>query len=226
MFIFRAIAYFFVTIVTAVLLYLTLSLAALLLTPDTKIATNPENPRPLYLFHDLAHTEIIFRGSDLTPRMQRLLGTQIPDLQKGYIAFSYGDRDFMLHTPKWSDLDPLLACRALFIDTPALIRVGHYRAIRNDRSILSLTIGRATLVKLQEAIFKSMQRRDGRCIALPVANRPPAIYYCLAKHPYNLFYTCNQWSADMLHAAGLPVPRWAPLAWEVIYPLQRAAKGG
>ncbi|HHD83953.1 MAG TPA: DUF2459 domain-containing protein, partial [Campylobacteraceae bacterium] len=38
-----------------------------------------------------------------------------------------------------------------------------------------------------------------------------------ASQPYNLFYTCNQWTAQILRSADIPAPLWAPFAFEAVY---------
>ncbi len=182
------------------------------------LQTQHHRPPSLYLYHDIAHTEIILPSTALTPQIRHALSPLLPHINYGYIAFSYGDRDFMLHTPHWRDTDPVLAFRALFVNTPALLRIGHYSRLRHDNSVIPLHIRSQQLQKLQQAILKSMQLKEGKCLPYPAPNRPSYLYYCQATHPYNLFYTCNQWSAQILRAASLPAPLWAPLAYQVTSP--------
>ena len=197
-------------------LYLTISLLLMFLTPSFKSHPS-QNPKKIWLYHDLAHTEIILQGRDLSAQLKTVLTEAFPSMREGFVAFSYGDARFMAYTPSWSDLDPLLALRALFPDTKGAIRVGHYQALRHDSSVIPVTIDAVTLKRLQHAIFKSFRLQNGKGVLLALPH-PHYIRYFKAAHPYNLIYTCNQWTAEVLRSAGLPAPLWAPLAFEVVYP--------
>ncbi len=198
------------------LLYVIVSILLIFSTPRYK-PKQMQTPKTFYLYHNLAHTEIILKGSDLSAKLTKLLTPAVDSPKQGFIAFSYGDARFMAYTPTWSDINFMLALRALFINTQGAIRVGHYRALRHDRSVIPVTIDAITLAKLQETLCKSFRYEKSSLVLLDLPH-PPYIRYFEATHPYNLFYTCNQWTAQILRSADLPAPRWAPFAFEVAYP--------
>ncbi len=201
------------------LLYLLTALSAILINkkryqPDA----HPAEQKILYLYHDFAHTELILHAGDLSSRLRNLLSPYIPDIDRGYIAFSYGDAVFMQNTPEWKDTDTPTALRALFLNTPGAIRVGHYRAIRHDGSIVPIHLPKKRLQKIEDAVSQSFLLKAGAPVPFTPDKGSGYIYYFHAKHPYNLFYTCNEWSADMLRAGGLPQPLWTPFSFGVVYP--------
>jgi uncharacterized protein (TIGR02117 family) len=199
------------------LLYFLIALLFMLFTPK-RYDTTADTTKILYLYHNPAHTELILPASELSEALKKLLTPYIPYIDSGYLAFSYGDADFMQKTPRWRDADIVTALRALFLNTPAAIRVGHYRALRKDKTIIPIQMDKKTLEKIENAIYTSFQKEHNRAILLKQKNPNGYIYYFQAEHPYNLIYTCNQWSRDMLSAGSLPQPRWAPFSFGVVYP--------
>ena len=181
-------------------------------------ADSSEKTKTLYLYHDFAHTELILPAKELSAELSTLLAPYIPHITGGYIAFSYGDALFMQNTPRWRDTETPTALRALFLNTPGAIRVGHYRAIRQDKSVIPLLLSEKALQNIEKAIYASFKKHEGHPV--PIQNQKPGsyIYYFQAIHPYNLVYTCNQWSADMLRAGALPQPLWTPFSFGVVYP--------
>ena len=202
-------------LIAAPLLYLAVSLCCMWSTPRYRPA--PDATRTFYLYHDFAHTEIILRAADLGREFTAKIASVAPPPQHGFVAFSYGDARFMANTPTWSDLDPKLALIALFQETEGAIRVGFYDALRDDDSVIPVHIGKRTLQRLRQALMHAFRYRHGHPIPLSLPH-PGYIRYFVAKHPYNLFYTCNQWTAQRLREAALPAPVWAPFAFEAVYP--------
>jgi uncharacterized protein (TIGR02117 family) len=178
-----------------------------------------KNPVTFYLFHDFAHTEIIFPAKTLIPQLKNALQPFIPGINQGYLAFSYGDEKFMLNTPKWRDMKFPLALKALFMNTPALLRIGHYPQIRHDKSVVPLTVSYKNYQQLQQNILYSFALKEHKIIPIPAKkqNFTNNYFYFQAQKPYNLFYTCNTWTGDMLRHASLPLSYWTPLSYQVVF---------
>jgi hypothetical protein len=43
----------------------------------------------------------------------------------------------------------------------------------------------------------------------------PADVFYEARGPYNVFFTCNEWTGAALRAAGIRMGRWTPLSQSV-----------
>ncbi len=205
------------------LLYFSISFLLLFFPANASHRFNtPDKNRTIYLFHDFAHTEIIFPVDALSKKFKAMLSPFFDRPDRGYFAFSYGDEAFMLHTPRWRDTDPVLACRALCLNTPGVIRVGHYPAIRRDSSVIALPADRAVLRQAENEIQKSFLYQNGAPIPVQAPKYSPYIRYFKATEPYNLFYTCNTWSGEVLRKAGYPISYWTPLAFEVVFPFVKS----
>ena len=212
---------FILIILTATLLYFTSSLLLLILHPHSAKADLQKHSRhtdTVYIYHDLAHTEIIIPSRALISALKEKLKPFVPAIDHGYIAFSFADEDFLFQTPQWKDIHLIPTLKALFTNTPAVIRVGHYTAIRNDESVIPLHIDTETEQILQKEILHTFATdKQYRFIPRTPPHPNTYQYYFRAKHPYNLFYTCNTWSGEMLRRSGFPVSLWTPLAFEVVF---------
>jgi hypothetical protein len=138
----------------------------------------------------------------------------------GYVAFSYGDKEFMMKVPTWSDIDYKIAFKSLFINTPALIRVSYYWDINKDNCI-KIELSKGCLKKLKQSIFNSFSRKKNYFIRYKDHYKQHNIFYFQAKKSYNLFHTCNSWTGDRLKDAGLKASYLTPFAQQVIYPYKK-----
>ncbi len=205
-----------ITFITLTIFYFIISHILLFFTPNTSSLTQ-NSKYEVSIFHDRAHTEIIIKTKDLIPTLKTKLKPFIKDLSNGYLAFSYGDQFFMLHIKRWKELGFQTALKALLINTPAVIKVGHYNAIKKDNSIIKIPVSKKTLKKLQTNILNSFKQKDHSLITLSTSDKERYLYYFQAKKAYNLFYTCNTYTGTILRNSNLPVSLWTPLAYQVVY---------
>ena len=216
MYILKKILYFLLFLLFSVAFYVGMALMFSLF-PST-LHCEGEEKQTIYLYHDkhlLSHTEIILPirpfEKDYFKAFPKLLGNN----PNGYIAFSYGDRDFMMDKKGFDDLNLTLALRGLFINTPALIKVGHYGSFAKD-SCEEVEVSRACLQRLKVSILESFSQQNGANIRFKDIYGYYYVYFYEAKQPYNLFHTCNTWTGDRLRDAGLSQPLWTPFAQSVI----------
>jgi uncharacterized protein (TIGR02117 family) len=129
-----------------------------------------------------------------------------------HAAVSWGEREVFLNTPRWTDLRPRTAIRAL-TGSDALLHVAHYvrPAPSADNRPLRLTAGQyARLVKQIEAALPPPQaRRKYR------GYDDWDVFYT-ARGGYSWRRTCNQWTSDALAASGVRTGWWTPLAGGVM----------
>jgi len=148
---------------------------------------------------------------------------RFPNLLKGqnygYLAFSYGDKEFMMKVPTWSDVKLGITLKSLFTNTPGLLRVGHYGGINKEDSV-KITLSKLCLEKLQKSILNSFSEKNNKFQRYFDHYKHPKVFYFQAKKSYNLFNTCNTWTGDRLRDAGLKVSYHTPFAQQVIYPYQ------
>ena len=169
-----------------------------------------------YLYHSDVHTEIILE----IKKHKKLLLKKFPHLlrgrTKGYIAFSYGDQDFMMKVPDWDHIEPQIALKALFLNTRGLLRVGYYYGIYLDK-VTKIKTSSHCKKHLLEVVFDSFRSKENRFVRFEDTLSDNNTFYFLAKKPYNLLYTCNSWSGDILRKTGFSMGYWTPLAEQVGY---------
>jgi len=159
----------------------------------------------------LSHSEIIMKIEPFKEDFFKAFPTLLHNNPDGYIAFSYGDRDFMMDEKGFEDLNMSLAFRGLFVNTPALIKVGHYGDFSKERCD-EVMISTRCFANLKDSILKSFVKNEQGNIRYHDKFQRYYVYYYEAKNNYNLFHTCNTWTGDRLREAGVSMPYWTPLA--------------
>jgi len=138
-----------------------------------------------------------------------------------YIAFGWGDKDFYMNTPTWSDLKVFTALKAGFILTPSVIQVYRVKKAPSiSKNTRKLNLSDEQLKILSDYIFHSFQLENGKIVELfPEINEYGSYRYYKAKGKYSLFFTCNNWANKGLKKAGVKNAIWAPFDKSVLYHL-------
>ncbi|MGI9377202.1 MAG: DUF2459 domain-containing protein [Tsuneonella suprasediminis] len=129
-----------------------------------------------------------------------------------HISISWGERAVFLDTPRWRDISPVTILRAT-TGSSSLLHVAHYVRPAPGNDIRPLRLTSAEYRRLVTAIEQS------------IAPTSPQRHYP-GYDSYDVFYdavgtywigrTCNQWTSDMLAAAGVKVGRWTPFSGGVM----------
>ena len=133
-----------------------------------------------------------------------------------HISVSWGERQVFLETPTWADLSPLTVLHILGLGGEGLIHVAHYvqPAAATDIRPLRLTAAQyAIVVRRIEAMLPAGATGEPRR-HYPGYGDYDAFYD--ARGHYTAANTCNQWTSDMLAAAGVRTGWWTPFAGEVM----------
>ena len=133
-----------------------------------------------------------------------------------YLAIGYGNREFYLNTPTWSDLTVERALGAAFGGGPSLVHVEHERDPRPDRYQQSITLTPDQYRRLTSFIVSSFEISNGRSLPLTGRGYGPADIFYEARGGYSLFYTCNEWTGEALRTAGVRVGVWTPLSQSIM----------
>jgi hypothetical protein len=172
--------------------------------------------KEFYIYEDNIHTEIIIKT-----KYFKKLSQNFPNLlkynQDGYIAFSFGDKDFFMEVETWQDIKIGIALKSLFLNTPALIRVSHFKNI-NKEVCIKVNISDKNLNSLKNSIFDTFKTKNNNFIRYNDHYNKAYTNYYLSNESYNLFYTCNSWTGERLKDANLPQPFITPFTQQVIYP--------
>ena len=129
-----------------------------------------------------------------------------------HVSVGWGDREVYRTVATWSDLKPRTALRIVTRGGPAVMRVAtYYRPASgpNHRWLILREEEYARLVAAVETRLPPIADPKDR-ISLTSFDPQARIYDSTGR--YTPFYTCNQWVADALAAAGVEMGQWTPTA--------------
>jgi uncharacterized protein (TIGR02117 family) len=137
-----------------------------------------------------------------------------------YIAFGFGNRDFYLNTPSWSDLSLPTAFAAAFGRGPALLHVDHVWNPRPGEYQQPIRISPGEYRRLASHIRESFALdAGGRPIPLLGRGYGASDIFYEAKGRYDARRTCNEWSGEALRTAGIRTGIWTPMSQSVMWRL-------
>lgn len=121
------------------------------------------------------------------------------------LTFGFGDREFLLrqsHTP-FALLSALWPGRGALLVTA--LSTTPYAAF-GDGHVVRLSISGDDLARLEARLWHEVETSaDQEPIMLARGPYPGSLFYA-ASAAYSGLYTCNTWTADILHTGNLPVP--------------------
>ncbi len=129
-----------------------------------------------------------------------------------HVAISWGEKQVFLHTPTWWDLRPWTVLRIVGIGGDGVLHVAHYirPAPADDIRPLRLTGGQ--YARLVAAIDRWLPKRPRvRYAGYGLQD----VFYDAPGH-YTVNNTCNQWTSNMLAAAGVRTGWWTSMAGGVM----------
>ncbi|RZL63613.1 MAG: TIGR02117 family protein [Variovorax sp.] len=138
-----------------------------------------------------------------------------------FIAIGWGDRNFYLHTPTWADLTLPRAVSALVGGNPSLLHVTWLRRSDLASNTFRMPLSRAQYARLIEEV--RMTVAGDRATAVAGAHYDVNDAFYEAKGSYHAFETCNTWTGRVMRRAGVPVSRWTPFDFNVVWHLPRIA---
>lgn len=139
-----------------------------------------------------------------------------------FIAIGWGDRNFYLHTPTWADLTLSRAVSALVGGNPALLHVTWLRRGDLHADTFRMPLSHAQYGRLIEDVRTTVA--GDRATPVPGAHYDRNDAFYEAKGSYHAFETCNTWTGRVMRRAGVPVSRWTPFDFNVVWHLQRTAR--
>lgn len=133
------------------------------------------------------------------------------------MAFGWGQREFYLETPRWSDLTVRNAARSVF-GGDALMHVEHVSPPRSSPDTRPVTLDWPAYRRLVAAVTEGFVIKNaGRPIPLLGKGHDDDDAFYLATGQYNAFRTSNQWAADALADAGVRIGVWTPFAQGIMW---------
>ena len=137
-----------------------------------------------------------------------------------YLAFGFGNRDFYLNTPNWSDLSLPTAFAAAFGRGPALVHVDHVWNPQPDEYQQPIRITADQYRQMARLIRGSFVfDNSGKPIPLIGRGYGPSDVFFEASGRYDGRRTCNEWTGEMLRNAGVRTGIWTPLSQSLMWRL-------
>ncbi len=135
------------------------------------------------------------------------------DSSFSYISLGWGDRDFYLNTPEWSELDVSTTLRALFLPTPSIIQATYRRDYKcMNKNCYMLEISESQYVILTQYILQSIEKKDENSLDLiKRSGYTPYDRFYEATGAYSCINTCNNWLNRGLKAMSIHTALWSPL---------------
>ena len=207
--IFKYLIYTILLFISIVILYISLSYILATIPKKSSIPSDKKDKK-IYILYSDTHSDIVINIRESKYDWQKLL-PKLVKYKKGYLAFGWGDLDTYLNTPTWSELKISTALKALFINTPSIMHVAHYRDINRFRYIKNIKVSKAQKDNIERKILESF----GKKIVFRAWEDRHSIFYD-SPYQYNLVNTCNSWVGNILRESNVTMSYWTPFSSNVI----------
>ncbi len=170
----------------------------------------PETGITIYVSDNGIHTSLILPMETLQKNWRlRAPASDLraKDTQFDWVMFGWGDQDFYVETPTWSDLRPGTALSAFIGSGQTVIHVDHLRSPIDIEMIEPVRLTPAQYAKLTQSIDAQFAP-----ISTAIAGYGDYDAFYPAEGRYSLAHTCNVWTGNRLSDAGVKVGAWSPFA--------------
>lgn len=128
-----------------------------------------------------------------------------------FISFGWGDKEFFINTPEWSDLTIKTAINSLFFKSPSALHIDYYNVLEINANCKLISVNTEQFKAVVDFIEKSFKRdNDGDLIIIQGFQYNSYDCFYEATKSYNLFFTCNTWTNKCLKESGLRASLWTP----------------
>lgn len=132
-----------------------------------------------------------------------------------HVAISWGERQFYLATPQWSDASPSHLLRAATGSDDTLIHVYHMRRPAEGAYARKLVISHDAYRRLAALLMADLAIPEAEPLK-PISGYGGDDVFYPARGHYSLINSCNTWTGDRLRAIGVRVGAWTPAAHHVM----------
>ena len=165
------------------------------------------------------HTDICLPVSNNIQDWRSLfsLEKEFPGRSVTYLCFGWGDLNFYVNTPTWADLKAKTAIKAILWPSKTALHVTpwthepevHTRCRR-------LFLSEEKYKALCNFIEVHIELKEDETVDRIGRGFGGGDAFYRASGSYHLFRTCNEWTSEALHVAGIQTPVWAPFAQSVM----------
>ena len=172
-----------------------------------------EKNKSIYLNSNGVHLSIIIPKNQID---LKLLNGLIYFGNDNYFSFGWGDKNFYLNTPNWSDLTFNNAFKALFINSSSLIHLTRYSTTSNDWT--EIKVSQNQLNKINQYIYKTFyfDTLDKKVVLNNKGYSNNDDFY-EALGSFSCFKTCNSWVNSGLKDSNIKACLWTPFDFGLLY---------
>lgn len=212
--------YTFMTIILAILLYF---LSAILL---SRIALNSDTIQKsgsvdIFILSNGLHADIvvpIINDQIDWSEFVKFGHTLSRDTTYKFVAFGWGDKEFYLNTPTWSDLRFAVAFQALFLAGRSAIHATFFHRMVEGENCFKISLSERSYHKLINFIKKEFQLdQEGNLIPIINFHYETNDSFYEGTGTFTLFKTCNTWVNDALKYSDQKACLWTPFVEGIFY---------
>ena len=205
---------FFLTLFGLIFLYFIFA-ALLSVLPTHPKSLNCQPDKQIFITTNGVHLDIIIPKKRINPQLLKQLNVAS---NTRFVSFGWGDKQFYLNTPEWSDLTFPVAFRALFLKSESAMHVTPYNSLY--KSWNEIKICDQQLQTLNRYIADSFDMDEsGKIIKIDVAGYGYNDYFYKANNSFTVFRTCNIWVNTALKEINVKTSVWSPFDFGVLYHL-------
>jgi uncharacterized protein (TIGR02117 family) len=136
-----------------------------------------------------------------------------------YISFGWGDKEFYLNTPTWSDFKLNIALKALFFSPASLMHIIYLKnsPIESDLSKKILITQEQYRILINYLDHSFIKDKNGKYIIISVPFKSANENYYESGVSYNFINTCNNWTNQGIKSMGIKTATWAPFDRCILY---------
>lgn len=174
----------------------------------------PENE--IFIASNGIHLDIILPVEHVAPQIRQQLNILPGTL---FIAFGWGDKNFYVNTPEWSDLTLPVAFKALFLKSETAMHITFYPYAFQTWKKLELCS--TQLIRLNYYIENSFKKNEqGNFLKMDFEGYTQFDDFYDATGSFSLFQTCNVWVNLALKEIEVKTSVWSPFDFGILYHLK------
>ena len=175
----------------------------------------------IYIKTNGVHTDLILPIKNEAKDWSKLIlfkHTIAKDSIFEYVSFGWGDKDFYLNTPQWSDLKTSTALKAACYLGSSAMHTEFYQSLNENENCKKIEVSKEEYLLLVKSISNNFKvDKKEKFILIPNQHYNNSDAFYEAKGKYCLFYTCNSWANETLKSANQKAALWTLTDFGIFY---------
>lgn len=189
--------------------------------PINSDASCKTNCVEIFIISNGVHADIVvpIRTKEMDwSKVIKFAHTTSQDTSYKYLAFGWGDKNFYVNTPTWSDFELSSALYALFLFGEAAIHTTYFEDMAESQFSKKIHISKENYTQLNNFILSELVfDAQGNPSVINDFNYTSYDAFYTAKGTFTLFYTCNTWVNKALKQADQKACLWTPFVDGIFY---------